>query len=149
MAINFYNEKVFALYCVEQLTWMEGITTCNETAMEDAQALNRTFPRSWIGGYTVATPWLIYTGCHYSVNKLKGGIQNKINNSPATCSATCYDFNYFALTKKTCICLNETSSLSRTNPASCDIKCSGTICHLKITSTNLAVYGNTPQTHGT
>lgn len=51
--------------------------------------------------------------------------------------------------KKTCICLNETSSLSRTNPASCDIKCSGTICQLNITSTNLAVYGNTPQTHGT
>jgi len=62
MANNFYNEKVFILYCVEHVTWMESLTTCNKTNMEDAQALNKTFPQSWIGGYVVATPWIIYTG---------------------------------------------------------------------------------------
>lgn len=62
MAKNFYNEKVFALYCLEQLTWMESLKTCNKTTMEDAQALHRTFPQSWIGGYVVANPWIIYTG---------------------------------------------------------------------------------------
>jgi hypothetical protein len=59
---TFTMRMFFVLYCVEQVTWMESLTTCNKTNIEDVQALDKTFPRSWIGGYVLATPWMIYTG---------------------------------------------------------------------------------------